>query len=170
MLQSTPTVTVGQFDVVTPVNTRIVSTPVDTMTVSTPVDTMIVSTPVDTMIVSTPSEGCDTTVLSTPTSQRRVVQRTDSTQDDTPNHSHLRRKRGKVDDQCHHLVAEERQKVKLDVEKLHLEIKEIKMDCRLTRIVTYKETLLVRQLEQEMGLSPREIDSILRGSNVESDD
>ena len=114
MVQSTPTVTVGQFDVVTPVNTMIVSTPVDTM---------IVSTPVDTMIVSTPSEGCDTTVLSTPTSQRRVVQRTDSTQGDTPNHSHLKRKRGKVDDQCHHLVAEERQKVKLDVEKRHLEIK-----------------------------------------------
>ncbi|KAI0233601.1 hypothetical protein LSAT2_016166, partial [Lamellibrachia satsuma] len=55
VLQSTPTVTVGQFDMVIPVNT------------------MIVSTPVDTMIVSTPSEGCDTTVLSTPTSQRRVV-------------------------------------------------------------------------------------------------
>ena len=105
MLQSTPTVTVGQFDVVTPVSTRIVSTPVDTM------------------IVSTPSESCDTTVLSTPTSQRHVVQRTDNTQDDTPNHSHLRRKRGKVDDHCHHLVVEERQKVKLDVEKLHLEIK-----------------------------------------------
>ena len=45
-------------------------------------------------------------------------------------------------------------KVKTDVEKLHFELKKIKMDCRLTRIATYKETLLVRKPEQEMGLSP----------------
>ena len=99
-----------------------------------------------------------------------VLQRTDSTQGDTPNHVHLKQERGKVDDQYHHLVSEERQKVKLDIEKLHLEMKKIKMDCRLTQIVTYKETLLVRKLGQEMGLSPRATDSILCRSDVESDD
>ncbi|KAI0224072.1 hypothetical protein LSAT2_024893, partial [Lamellibrachia satsuma] len=104
MIVSTP---VNMMIVSTPVATMIASTPVNMMIVSIPVDTMIVSTPVNTMIVSTPSESCDRTVLTTPTSQRRVVQRTDSTQGDTHNHSHLKRKRGKVDDQCHHLAADE---------------------------------------------------------------
>ena len=127
----------------------------NTMVVSSPADAMIPSTPVDTFQAD---DMASTPVISMLTPQRQVV---------PPSNTHLAntQKRGRAQDNYHDLVTEEREKVKLEVAKL---VNKIKLECKLTSLLTYKETLLVQKLEREMGVSLKVNDSI--GSDIESDD
>ena len=135
---------VSQFNtqVDTHVNAVVMATDDNTMVVSTPADAMIPSTPVD---ISQTYDVTLTPVISMLTPQRQI---------DAPSNTHLAntQKRGSAQDNYHDLVAEERENVKLEVANLKREVKKIKHECKLTSLLTYKETLLVQKLEREMGV------------------